>query len=93
MQARGGAAGLEAHHDLHGLKRLCDRGLLRNKNTVVTSNINRETVQKAESRRVLERSFEGSLPKFVAAFLGGEKITNEEAEEIKKMLDEYRGNT
>lgn len=75
------------------LKRLCDRGLLRNKNTVVTSNINRETVQKAESRRVLERSFEGSLPKFVAAFLGGEKITNEEAEEIKKMLDEYRGNT
>jgi predicted transcriptional regulator len=41
---------------------------------------------------VLERSFGGSLPKFIAAFLGGDKISPEVAEEIKRMLDEYRGN-
>jgi predicted transcriptional regulator len=73
------------------LKRLCDRGLLKNENTIVTSNIGREAVQKAESRQVLERSFEGSLPKFIAAFLGGESISAEEAEEIRRMLDDYRG--
>ncbi len=73
------------------LKRLCEKGLLKNENTIVTSAVNREDVQKAESRQVLERSFEGSLPKFIAAFLGGEKLTPEEAEEIKKMLDTNRG--
>jgi predicted transcriptional regulator len=73
------------------LKRLCDRGLLKSENTIVTSCIGRDEVQKAESRQVLERSFEGSLPKFIAAFLGGEKISPEEAEEIRRMLNDDRG--
>jgi len=72
------------------LKRLCDKELLRNENTIVTSIIGREQVQRAESRQVLERSFDGSLPKFIAAFLGGEKISDNEAEQIKQMIDEYR---
>lgn len=72
------------------LKRLCVKGLLQNENTIVTSLIGRQQVQKAESRQVLERSFDGSLPKFIATFLGDEKITDDEAEQIKQMIDEYR---
>lgn len=72
------------------IKRLCDKELLQNKNTIVTSLIGRQQVQKAESRQVLERSFDGSLPQFIATFLGDEKITDDEAEQIKQMIDEYR---
>lgn len=73
------------------LKRLGDRGLIKNENTIVTAGIGREAVQRAESRQVLERSFDGSLPKFIVAFLGSESISDEEAEEIKRLLDDYRG--
>ncbi len=72
------------------LKRLCDKKLLQNENAIVTSLIGRQQVQKAESRQMLERSFEGSLPKFIAAFLGDEVITDDEAEQIKQMIDAYR---
>lgn len=72
------------------LKRLCDKQLLQNESTIVTSLIGRQQVQKAESREMLDRSFNGSLPQFIAAFLGDEKITDDEAEQIKRMIDEYR---
>lgn len=72
------------------LKRLCDKELLQNENTIVSSLIGRQQIQRAESRQVLERSFDGSLPKFIAAFLGDEKITDDEAEQIKQMIDGYR---
>ncbi|HBR02077.1 MAG TPA: BlaI/MecI/CopY family transcriptional regulator [Ruminiclostridium sp.] len=72
------------------LRRLCDKGLLQNENTIVTSLIGREQVQRAESRQVVERSFDGSLPQFIAAFLGNKKLSCEEAEQIKQMIDEYR---
>ena len=72
------------------IKRLCDKELLQNENTIVTSLIKRQQVQKSESRQVLERSFDGSLPQFIAAFLGDEKITDDEAEQIKQMIDKYR---
>jgi BlaI family transcriptional regulator, penicillinase repressor len=72
------------------LKRLCDKNLLQNENTIVSSLVGRQQVQKVESREVLNRSFDGSLPQFIAAFLGDEKITDDEAEQIKQMIDEYR---
>lgn len=75
------------------LKRLCDKGLLQNDKAVVTALVGREKVQKAESRQVLERSFDGSLPQFIAAFLDGGKISDAEAEQIKQMIDRYRRNT
>lgn len=72
------------------LKRLCEKDLLQNEKTIVTSKIDREQVQKQESQRVLEQGFDGSLPQFVAAFLGSERISEEEAEEIKRLIDAYR---
>ena len=72
------------------LKRLCDKGVLQNESTIVTSKIKREHIQAVESRQIVSRVFEGSLPKFIAAFLGEEKISDNEAEQIKQIIDEYR---
>lgn len=75
------------------LKRLCNKQFLKNEDTIVTSLIGREQVQRAESREVLHRSFDGSLPQFITAFLGNEKISDDEAEQIKQIIDEYRRRT
>lgn len=72
------------------LKRLCDKGVLQNESTIVTSKIKREHIQAVESRQIVSRVFDGSLPKFIAAFLGEEKISDKEAEQIKQIIDEYR---
>lgn len=72
------------------LRRLCDKGFLKNENTMVTSIIGRNKVQSVKSRQVLNRSFDGSLPQFIAAFLGEGQISNDEAEQIKEMIDAYR---
>ena len=62
---------------------------MQNEDTIVVSLVGREQVQQAESRQVLERSFNGSLPQFIAAFLEGETISDHEAEEIRRMIDSY----
>ena len=72
------------------LKRLCDKNLLKNENTIVTALMSREEIQRTESRQVLERSFNGSLPQFIAAFLDGGKISQKEVDKIKKLVEEYR---
>jgi len=72
------------------LKRLCNKGVLQNENTIVTSKIKRDHIQEVESRRIVSRIFDGSLPKFITAFLGKEKISDNEAEQIKQIIDEYR---
>jgi len=70
------------------LKKLSDRGILQNKDAVVTALVKREDVQKYESNAVIEKSFDGSLPKFLASFLDERKITEKEAEELKQIIEE-----
>jgi len=70
------------------LHKLCGRGILKNENATVTALVKREQVQKHESEVLLDKSFDGSLPAFLAAFLKGKKITEKEAEELKKMIEE-----
>ena len=70
------------------IKKLCERGFIRNENAIVTVLISKEEVQTVETDYFVERTFEGSLPQFVAAFLGGRKITKNEAEEIKRLIEE-----
>lgn len=70
------------------LKKLCDREILQNKDAVVTALIKREDAQKFQSNEVVEKTFEGSLPKFLTAFLGERKISEKEAEELKKIIEE-----
>lgn len=72
------------------IKRLSQRGVVKSEKTVVTSLISREQVQEAESQEIVARSFSGSLPQFVAAFTRGRKLWPEEAEEIRKLIENYR---
>lgn len=57
---------------------------------MVTSAVPREAVLREESRAVVERSFDGSLPSFLAHFMGGKTISDEEADELKAVIDRYR---
>ncbi len=72
------------------LKKLVERGVLRNENAVVTAVIPQEEILREESRAVVERTFEGSLPSFLAHFMGGKTISDDEADALKAIIDQYR---
>lgn len=72
------------------LKKLCEKGFAKNEDTVVTALIPREQVQAFESEYFVERAFDGSLPGFLAAFLGGKTISRQEAEQLKRLIDEHK---
>ena len=72
------------------LKKLVDRGVLRNENAVVTAAVPKEAVLREESRAVVERAFDGSLPSFLAHFMGGRTISDAEADELKAVIDRFR---
>ena len=71
------------------LKKLRERGMMRNESAVVTSLVPREQAQRYESRAVMEK-FGGSLPMFVAAFLDGKTLSDEEAEQLKALIERHR---
>lgn len=72
------------------IKKLCQKGYIENTNAVVSVLIAKERVQADESEYFVERTFGGSLPQFLAAFLGGKTISGKEADDIKAMIDEHR---
>ncbi len=72
------------------IKRLSERGVLKNENTIVSSLISKDEVQAAEIDDIVERTFEGSLPAFVAAFTKHRKMSGAEIDAVQKMIDEYR---
>ncbi|MBR0343150.1 MAG: BlaI/MecI/CopY family transcriptional regulator [Oscillospiraceae bacterium] len=71
------------------LKRMENKGVLQNMDAVVTSKVAQDEVQREESTRFVEEAFDGSLPQFLTAFLGGKKISKEEAEELKELIDRF----
>lgn len=70
------------------IRKLVERGFLKNEHATVTALVKREQVQKYESEVLLDKAFDGSLPTFLAAFLKDKKLTKKEAAEIKKMIEE-----
>lgn len=72
------------------IKRLSERGVLKNDNTIVSSLVSKDEVQAAELNEMVEKTFEGSLPAFVAAFTKHHKISEAEIDEVQKMIDRYR---
>ena len=72
------------------MKRLSERGVLQNKNTVVTSLVTKGQVQGAEIHEMVEKTFEGSLPAFIAAFTKHHKISEEQINALQQMIDRYR---
>lgn len=72
------------------IKRLSDRGVLKNENTVVTSLVSKDQVQAAEIDELVEKKFEGSLPAFIAAFAKHQKLSDKEIDAVQAMIDRYR---
>ncbi len=72
------------------IKRLSERGILKNDNTVVTSLVTKEEVQAAELNEMVEKTFEGSLPAFIAAFTKHQKLSEKEIDEVQQMIDRFR---
>ena len=70
------------------IKRLSDRGVVKNENAVVTSLVSKDEAQRAEIDELVEKKFEGSLPAFIAAFTKNSRLTAVEAAEIRRMIDE-----
>lgn len=69
------------------LKRLGDRGVLKNENTIVTSLVSKEEVQLSELDELMEKRFEGSLPAFIAAFAKRQELSDAEIEEIRHIIE------
>lgn len=72
------------------IKRLSQRGVLKNEDSIVTSLVSKEDVQAAELEELVDKTFDGSLPAFVAAFTRHQKITEKEIDEVQAMIDRYR---
>jgi BlaI family penicillinase repressor len=70
------------------IRKLSRRGILKNENALVTALVKREQVQKYESEVLLKKAFDNSLPAFLATFLQNKKLSRQEAEELKKMIEE-----
>lgn len=71
------------------IKKLCQRGFIQNEQAQVTVLVEKERCQRASADYFMERTFEGSLPEFIAAFLGGRKLTEAEAAQVKQMIDSH----
>lgn len=70
------------------LKRLCEKGLFQNNKGTVTCLMTRPQFYSLQSRQFVENTFDGSLPAFIAAFTKSNTLTPQEAEEIRRMIDE-----
>lgn len=69
------------------IKRLSERGVLVNENTVVSSLVSKEEAQRSELDELMEKKFEGSLPAFIAAFARRQELSDAEIQEIKRIIE------
>lgn len=73
------------------IRRLAERGVLKNENATVTALVSKEDVQESELEQFVEKTFEGSIPAFIAAFSRSKKLTAEEISQLQALIDSYRG--
>ena len=71
------------------LKRLCERGIFANQGGTVTVLMSKEEFQAAQGEQFLNENFNGSLPQFLLAFSRRKKLSGQEVEELKKLIEEY----
>ena len=69
------------------IKRLSERGVVKNENTIVTALISKEEAQQSEIDELVEKKFEGSLPAFIAAFTRKRELSDDQIEEIRRIIE------
>ena len=72
------------------IRRLSERGVLKNENATVTSLISKEQAQCSRLQEMMEESFEGSVPAFLAAFSKSKRLTAQEVAQLQSMIDDYQ---
>ena len=70
------------------IHRLSERGVLKNENATVSSLVSKEQVQEFELDQLVEKTFEGSIPSFIAAFSRSKKLSQEEIDQLQALIDE-----
>lgn len=73
------------------IRRLSERGVLKNENATVSALVSKEDVQESELDEFVEKTFEGSIPAFIAAFSRSKKLSDEEVAQLQALIDNYRG--
>lgn len=73
------------------LKRLCNKGIFKNEDGTISSLISKKEFYAIQSEQFVEETFQGSLPAFISAFASRKKPSAKEIEEIRKMIDEFKG--
>lgn len=71
------------------IRRLSERGVLKNENTIVSSLISKEEAQNSRLEEMVEETFEGSMPAFIAAFSRSKKLTQKEMDQLKALIDSF----
>ena len=72
------------------IKKLSERGVLKNENTIVSSLVSKDQVQAAELNEMVDKTFEGSLPAIIAAFTKHRSLSDADIDAVQEMIDRYR---
>lgn len=72
------------------IRRLSERGVVKNENTIVTSLISKEEAQKSRLEEMVEETFEGSVPAFIAAFSRSKKLTKQDVDQLQALIDNFQ---
>jgi len=73
------------------LRRLCERGIFKNENAIVSVVLTRDAFYGGQGRRYVENIFGGSLPRFVASLIGGKGLSEQEADELVLLINQHKG--
>ena len=73
------------------LKKLCDKGIFKTENSMVTVLISRQEFEGMRSEQFVDETFKGSLPAFLTAFNSRKKLSDADIDEIQKLIDSMRG--
>ena len=71
------------------IKRMIDRGFLKSEKSVLTALVKRDQVEQYDSEEIIDQRFGGSLPKFITAFAGAKRLTREDLDELKRLIESF----
>ena len=72
------------------IRRLAERGILKNENAMVTSLVSKEEAQESRLSEMVEETFEGSIPAFIAAFSRSKKLSKADVDQLQALIDSYQ---
>ena len=70
------------------IRKLAEKGIVKSEKTIVRTLVTKEEVDRQAGEELLERTCQGNIPAFFAAFLKDRKLTEEEATKLRRLIDE-----